>query len=70
MLNIQINNPELEDSIQQTFGDDTALLAQAFSHFIRHYKIRQDIEISGRQLDKGEAIALSDAIAEVRVKYE
>jgi len=55
MLNIQIDNPELEENIKQTYGDDVQSMASAFGEFIKQQRIRQDIAVSIKQLDAGEA---------------
>lgn len=70
MLNIKIDNPELEKNIKQFFGDDTQSLATAFAEFVKQRQVRQDIEISIKQLDNGEALDFKEAISEVRSKYE
>lgn len=70
MLNIKIDNPELERTIKQTFGDDASLPVSAFADFVKQRQVRQDIEISISQLDNGEAIEMKDAIGEIRSKYE
>jgi len=43
MLNIQIDNPELEKNIRQTYGDDSQLIANAFLEFIRQQGIKSRI---------------------------
>lgn len=58
MLNIQIDDPELEKSIRQACGDDS----QA--------RIRQDINMSIRQLDASEGLPLARVMEGVRSKYE
>jgi len=70
MLNIQIDNPELEKSIQQAYGDDVHSLANAFGEFIKQQEIKQDISISIKQLDAGEGLPLNEVMKEVRRKYE
>jgi len=70
MLNIQINNPELEENIKQTYGDDTQSMANAFGEFIKQQRIRQDIAVSIQQLDAGEGIAMADVMEGIRSKYE
>ncbi len=70
MLNIRIDNPELEKSIKQTYGEDTVGIASAFSEFIQQQKIKQDIGISIEQLDAGEGIALGNVMKDIRAKYE
>ena len=70
MLNIRIDNPELERSIKQTFGEDNGSLVKAFAEFIQQQRIKQDIGVSIEQLDAGEKIPLGKAIADIRTKYE
>ncbi|VAW97231.1 hypothetical protein MNBD_GAMMA21-866 [hydrothermal vent metagenome] len=70
MLNIHIDNPELEQSIRQTYGEDTKSIANAFFEFIQQQKIKQDIGVSIEQLKAGEGIPLDTAMREIRSKYE
>ncbi|MBI2425055.1 MAG: hypothetical protein HYV27_19675 [Candidatus Hydrogenedentes bacterium] len=70
MLHIQIDDPELEKSLQETYGADTHAIAQDFLAFIRQERIRQDIGISITQLDAGEAMPLKVVMQEIRAKYE
>jgi len=70
MVNIQINNPDLEKSLKQVYGNNTESMAQAFLQFLQHQEIQQDISISIRQLDAGEDIPLNNAIQDIRSKYE
>ncbi len=70
MLNIRIDNPELEKSIKQTYGEDTVGIASAFSEFIQQQKIKQDIGVSVEQLGAGEGIALGNVMKDIRAKYE
>jgi len=70
MLNIQINNPELEENIKQTYGDDMQSIANAFGEFIKQQRIRQDIAVSIKQLDAGEGIAMAEVMEGIRSEYE
>jgi len=70
MLNIQIDNPELEKNIRQTYGDDSQSIANAFLEFIRQQGIKQDIGISIKQLDAGEGLPLAEVMEGIRSKYE
>lgn len=70
MLNIQINDPELELSIRQAYGNNTDSLARDFVAFIRQEKIRDDIRVSIQQLDSGEGVPLKAVMQEIRSRYE
>ena len=70
MLNIHIDNPELEENIKQTYGDDTRAIVRAFFEFVRQQKIKQDIGVSIEQLESGEGIRLGDVMKDIRTKYE
>ena len=70
MLNIQINNPELEESIKQAYGDDTQSIANAFAEFIKQQRIRQDIAVSVQQLDAGEGVGMVEVMESIRSEYE
>ena len=62
MLNIQIDNPELEESIRQTYGGDVRAIANAFAAFVREQRIRQDVGISISQLEAGAGMNRSPSI--------
>ena len=70
MLNIQIDNPELEKSIKQTYGDDTKSIGKAFFDFIQQQKLKQDIGVSIQQLDDGKAIPMENVMRDIQGKYE
>lgn len=70
MLNIQIDNPELERCVKETYGDDMQSVARAFSAFIQQERLNRDIGISIAQLDAGEGIPMKAAMQEIRAKYE
>jgi len=70
MLTINIDNPELEQSIQQTYGNDKQTIAKAFLDFIHQQKIKKDIGISIQQLDAGEGIPADQVFSEISAKYE
>ena len=70
MLTINIDNPELEQSIKQTYGNDKQTLARAFMEFIQQKKIKQDIDISIQQLDDGEGIPMEDVFKDIKSRYE
>ena len=70
MLNIEINNPELEASLQQLFGNNQQSIALAFAEFVQQSKIKQDIGVSIAQLDAGEGLSLREAMQSIRNKYE
>ncbi len=70
MLNIEINNPELEENLKQLYGNNKQSLVTAFADFVQQRKIKQDIGISISQLDAGEALPLQDVMQALRKKYE
>lgn len=70
MLNIQIDNPELEGCIVERYGGDMDSLARAFSDFLHHERVKQDIGVSIAQLDAGGGVPLTTAMREIRAKYE
>lgn len=67
MLNIHIDNPEIEKSIKQTYGEDSASIARAFLEFIKQQRNMQDIGISIEQLQNGEGIPLGDVFDNIAV---
>ncbi|MDT4288168.1 hypothetical protein RO575_01230 [Methylomonas sp. MO1] len=70
MLNIEIDNPELEASLQQLFGNNQQSIASAFAEFVQHRKIKQDIGVSITQLAAGEGLPLQEVMQDIRRKYE
>jgi hypothetical protein len=68
MLNIEINNPELEENLKQLYGTNKQSLANAFAEFVQQCKIKQDIGISISQLDAGEALPLHDLMQNINRK--
>ncbi|MFI3223527.1 MAG: hypothetical protein QX191_10880 [Methylococcaceae bacterium] len=70
MLNIEINNPELEESLKQLYGNNKQSLVTAFADFVQQRKIKQNIGISISQLDVGEALPLHEVMQALRKKYE
>lgn len=70
MLNIQIDDPELEKSIQQVYGDNTQSIARAFAALIQHEQLKDDVRISVQQLNHGEAIPLRTVMQDLRARYE
>ena len=70
MLNIEIDNPELEENLKQLFGNNQQSIARAFAEFVQQRNIKQDIGVSIAQLDAGEGAPLHQAMQAVRRKYE
>ena len=46
MLNIPIDDPELEKSIRETYGDNAQSIARAFAAFIQQEQLKDDIRVS------------------------
>lgn len=69
MLNIQIDDPALEKSIRNTFGDSTQSIARAFGAFIQQEQLKDDIRVSVQQLDNGEAIPAHTVMEDLRSRY-
>ncbi len=70
MLNIEINNPELEENLKQLYGNNKQSLVTAFADFVQQRKIKQDIGTSISQFDAGEALPLQDVMQALRKEYE
>lgn len=70
MLNIEIDNPELEENLKQLFGTNQQSIARAFADFVQQRKIKQDIGVSITQLDAGEGVPLQHVMQSIRQKYE
>jgi hypothetical protein len=69
MISITIDNPDIEQILQQTYGTNYNRLVQEFSQFIQSAKIKDDINISLQQLERGEGIKFKDAFSQVKEKY-
>ena len=69
MLTITIDDPDLERSIRQAYGDNSRLLVDAFVEFLRQQRVREDIGVSIEQLDSGSGIPLAQVMAEIRRKF-
>lgn len=70
MINITIDNPDIEQILQQTYGNNHSRLIKEFSQFVQSTKIKDDISISIQQLERGESVKLADAFAQVKRNYE
>lgn len=70
MINITIDNPDIEQILEQTYGNNHNRLIKEFSQFIQSKKIQDDIDISIQQLERGEGIKLTDAFNRVKRNYE
>ncbi|MCK4494420.1 MAG: hypothetical protein KAU26_10205 [Methylococcales bacterium] len=70
MINISINNPNIENILQQTYGTNYNRLIEEFSQFIQTTKIKEDIGISIQQLKQGEGIKLTNAFNQIKQNYE
>jgi len=70
MLKFQIDDSELEETIQNNFGNNTDRLVQEFISFIREKKIKEDVSVSVEQLNQGKGIPMSVVMEDLRNKYE
>ncbi|MFA5019217.1 MAG: hypothetical protein WC504_16825 [Methylobacter sp.] len=70
MINITIDNPDIEQILQQTYGNNHSRLIKEFSQFVQFTKIKDDISISIQQFERGESVKLADAFAQVKRNYE
>jgi hypothetical protein len=70
MLNIEIDDTEIENSIKQLYGENTVTIKNAFVEFIQQQKNKYDIGISIKELDQGESIDLATVVKEISSKYD
>lgn len=70
MINITIDNPDIEQILHQTYGNNYNSLIKEFTQFIQSEKIRNDISISIQQLEQGESVKFTDAFKQVKLNYE
>lgn len=45
MLNIEIDNPELEENLKQLFGNNQQSIASDFAEFMQQRKIKQNLGV-------------------------
>lgn len=70
MLNLQINDPELERNLIQTYGDNKQSIIEAFTQFIKNQNIKNDVAISKKQAINGEFIELDTVFDSICDKYK
>ena len=70
MLSIQIDNPELEAELKQTFGSNPQSVVKAFADFVRARRLADDIQTSVAELEQGLALKSSDVFESIRARYE
>jgi hypothetical protein len=70
MLNIQIDNPELEACIKQTYGESNQSVAKAFADFVQTQSIKQDIEASIDALARCDGTLTATVFNRIRAAYE
>jgi len=69
MLNLQINDPELEDNLLQIYGNNKQSIIDAFSQFLQQQKIINDVIISKKQIISGDIIDIDTAFDSVIDMY-
>jgi hypothetical protein len=70
MLSIQIDNPELEAELKQTFGNNPQSVAKAFAEFLQARRVADDIQISITELGQGQVLKSTDVFNSIRARYE
>lgn len=70
MLNIQIDNPDIEEDLKRAYGEDKSRLNQLFTEFLLEKRIKSDIEQSLRDIESGQVVSLQEVMQEVRSIYE
>ena len=70
MLNLQINDPELEDNLLQIYGNNKQSIIDAFSQFLQQQKIINDVIISKKQIISGDIIDIDTAFDSVIDMYK
>jgi hypothetical protein len=70
MLKFQIDDIELEETIQQNYGENTDVLVKDFAQFLKQRQIKEDIAVSIKQLDKAEGMKIAGVMEVLRSKYE
>lgn len=70
MLTIEIDNPELEQTLHELYGNQSDSIAGAFREFLLDQRIKRDVAVSVQQLDRGQGVSLHQAVRDTRAKYE
>jgi hypothetical protein len=70
MLKFQIDNHEIERSIQERYGNNTNVLVEDFISFLQERRIKGDIAVSIEQIEKGQSKPILMVMDELRQKYE
>ena len=70
MITIQVDNPEVESYLHETYGDNTQSMARAFAEFVHRKRVQNDITLSIQQLAEGKGVTLADAMSQLRQQYE
>ena len=70
MLNLKIDDPELENSLRQAYGNNDQSIIDAFRQFVQLQKIKRDVAISKEQIKNGEVLDLDKVIDDICAKYK
>jgi len=70
MLTIEIDNPELEENLKQTYGDDNQSVKQAFIDFLQTQQVKQDVAIAMNEFSQDKALPMSTVFETIRVQYQ
>jgi hypothetical protein len=70
MISITIDNPDVEQILHQTYGNNYNRLVNEFSQFIQMRIIKEDIKTSIQQLEQGKSVNFTDAFKQVKQRYE
>ena len=68
MLKFQIDDLELKETIQSSYGKNTDILVRDFVGFLREKQISEDVSIAIEQLEQGKCAQISTVMKELRNK--
>jgi len=69
MLSIKIKNSEIEDFVHREFKD-TKELELCFIEFLKHQRIKKDVEISLQEFENGNFVDIDTAFDNCLKDYE
>ncbi len=69
MLKIQIDDVELEETIQKNYGENTDTLVRDFVSSLKERHIKEDVSVSIEQLNNGKGVPMFQVMEELHDKY-
>lgn len=70
MLNIAINNPKIEEFVQNEFHGNTDSFVRNMYDYMQFYKIKKETLEAKREIDMGNYLAEDEVFDSILKKYE